>query len=106
LQDAVSDYWGLTVDAHDQVLKSTKPSQEPVDLRTVFSPMRAAYSRLTSARAKVLDDELRRLVKEFDLQVTVATSLEAQKAREALATCYRLLVQIEERVNDLLRHLF
>jgi hypothetical protein len=107
LQDAISAYWQLAVDVHGQVHGSrTEADQETVDFQTVYLPMRAAHSRVTAARAKVFDDELRRLVKDFGLQIDVAVSMGVRQAREALAASYQLLGQIEERVNALLRNLF
>jgi hypothetical protein len=75
-------------------------------MEMVVSRMRVAYSPLTLTRAKVFDDELRRLVKEFDLQTAPATSLNHKDAQEAMAACYQRLVEIEDRVNVLLRQLF
>ncbi len=106
LQDAVRDYWGLVVDAHTQIHgpEGAKTAGETPEM--VYSRMRVAYSPLTAARAKVFDDELRRLVKEFDLQTALASSLDVKDAQKAMAACYQRLVAIEDRVNVLLRHLF
>ena len=106
LQDAVRDYWGLVVDAHTQIHgpERAKPSGET--LETVVVRMRVAYAPLTASRAEVFDDPLRRLVKEFDLQTAPATGLDPQQAREAMKTCYQRLVEIEDRVNALVRDLF
>jgi hypothetical protein len=106
LQDAVRDYWGLVVDAHTQIHGPEGAKTPGETLEMVFTRMRAAYSPLTAARAKVFDDELRRLVKEFDLQTAPATSLNAEDAQNAMAACYQRLVEIEDRVNLLLRQLY
>jgi hypothetical protein len=106
LQDAVRDYWGLVVDAHTQIHGPEGAKTPGETLEMVYSRMRVAYSPLTIARAKVFDDKLRRLVKEFDRQTAPATSMNRKDAEEAMTVCYQRLVEIEDRVNLLLRHLF
>jgi type II secretory pathway pseudopilin PulG len=106
LQDALRDYWGHVVDAHTQIHGPEGAKTAGDTLEAVFSRMKAAYAPLSAARAKVFDDELRRLVKEFDFKAVQATSLNVKEAREGLAACYERLVEIEDRVNVLLRHLY
>jgi CHASE3 domain sensor protein len=107
LHDAITAYWQTAVVAHSQVRDwRTEAGQKIVDLQAIFLPVRAAYSRVTAARAKVFDDELRRLVKDFSLQIDVAVSMDVQQAQGALTECYDLLGQIEDRINALLRQLF
>jgi hypothetical protein len=105
LQDALRDYWGHVVHAHTHMhVPEGKTTGETLEM--ILSRKRAAYSPLILARAKVFDDELRRLVWEFGFPADLATSQDVDQAREGLATCREQLVQIDERVNVLLRQLF
>jgi gas vesicle protein len=106
VHDAVTDYWKLRLEIEDQFQKARKASPESVDVRTILSPMRPASSRVTATRAKIFDDELRRLVEEFHFQIEVAIINPPEKMREAGDAANQLREQIEERVNALLRHLF
>jgi hypothetical protein len=104
LHDAVGHYWELVLDAFS--FYRSAGAEEDQRLRSIVVPMNAAYSRLLMARAKVFDDELRRLVKEFDKHAGVAASpTTSETASSALAAGNRLLEQMEERVNVLLKGL-
>jgi hypothetical protein len=109
LHDAVRDYWGVAIEAHEQILKAIHASRDlqQLDPRVFLSPLRPAYWRMTGARAKVFDDELRRLVEEFSLQLDVAIPEIGREGEEgAWAACHQLFRQIAERVNFLLKQLY
>jgi hypothetical protein len=98
LHDAATAYWELAVDAYS-LYGTTRPEQGA--LRSVVQPLNTAYSRLTVARAKVFDDELRQLTKALEKQCDLAL----EQVFEALDAGHNLLGAIEGRVNALLRSL-
>jgi hypothetical protein len=108
LQDAVQDYWELALDAFSRY-HAAAAEGNPLEgnLRSIILPMNTAYSRLNMARAKVFDDNLRRLVKELDEQIELVSSPGPSEGAEvAMSAADALLTKLEERVNTLLRELF
>jgi hypothetical protein len=109
LHDAVTDFWVLAIEVNEQVRKALHPPREPIDqidVRPILAPMRPASARVTAARAKIFDDELRRLVKEFDRRIIMVSIRTGQEGTDAYLDSYALLEQIEDRVNALLKELF
>jgi hypothetical protein len=105
LHDAITAYWQTALVANEQIREWVIEAKETLD-QAIWVPVRADYWRMSAARAKVFDDELRRLVKDVSLRIDGVVSADVQQHQGALGESYELLGQIEERVNALLKQLF
>jgi hypothetical protein len=106
LHEALTAYWQTILAAQVQIHGPTEAGQKTLDHQAIFSPVRAAYWRMSAARTKVFDDELRRMVNELSDQIDVILSLDIQQAQGVLSESYDLLKQIGDRINALLKQLF
>jgi hypothetical protein len=88
LHDAITDYWqtalAAQVQIHGPIHGPTEAGQETLDHQSIFSPVRADYWRMSAARTKVFDDELRGMVNDFSLQIDVVLSMDIEQAPRSL----------------------
>lgn len=109
LHEAVTRYWELILDEWNIYHPSTgrEENEERYQPGAISTSLNAAYARMLTARAKVFDDELRRLVSKLDEQAgMVSDHASHEAAQKGLVDGIHLLTLIEARVNALLRELF
>jgi hypothetical protein len=108
LQDAVGDLWALSADAYNRALASKAETGEwPPPERTEWPRLNVVSARITALRARVLDEELRSLVRE--LQTSIWSAVEVSDWREQPARMQAArdpMNRMQERVNLLLKELF
>jgi type II secretory pathway pseudopilin PulG len=110
LQGAVEDYWQLVEDWFNQVTGATTakgsepPARPPYELTLRRNTV---YGRLTATRARVFDDELRKLAEQVQHRGIMVTVGKSRDLKEwAWSRGDESLSQLHERVNTLLRDLF
>jgi hypothetical protein len=110
LQGAVEDYWQLVTDWLNQVTGATTTEGSEPPARPPYELMlrrNALYGRLNATRARVFDDELRRLADRVEQKGLLVTTVKSQdKKAAAWSGGDDLLSDLHERVNTLLRDLF
>jgi hypothetical protein len=108
VQDAIGELWALSADAYNQAAatKSATGTWPPLDA-TELPTLNMASARITALRARVLDAELRLLVR--DLQTSIWSALEVSDWSEQpqrMVAARDPMNRMQERINVLLAELF
>lgn len=105
LQDAIGELWALSADAYNRAFTSWAETGEwPMPVPAELPGLNTVSARTNALRARVFDDELRRLVSELERSIWHAVEVaDWREQSERMKAAREPRNRMQERVNLLLK---